>query len=178
VRWKQRPFLLSVDRLYCGEKNPAPQHTRRALLLTSAAGLATAALVPQAIAGEEHLASEHADDTVELIERLTGKTPVASDRLRIIMPRTFPNGYTVPLDIEVESPMTQSDHVRYVRVVAPRNPLIEVVTFHFVPERSLPRVSTRIRLAEPQFVVAFAELNDGTLLTAKTWVEVATNGCA
>jgi sulfur-oxidizing protein SoxY len=94
------------------------------------------------------------------------------------MPRTFPNGYTVPLDVEVESPMTQSDHVRYVRVVAPRNPLIEVVTLHFVPERSLPRVSTRIRLAEPQFVVAFAELNDGALLMAKTWVEVATNGCA
>ena len=41
-----------------------------------------------------------------------------------------------------------------------------------------PDVSTRIRLAEPQFVLAFAELNDGTLLMTKTWVEVATNGCA
>jgi sulfur-oxidizing protein SoxY len=178
VRWKHRPFWLSVDSLRCGGKSAALRHTRRALLLTGAAGLATAALVPQAIAGEEHAVSEPDDDTVGLIERLTGKMPVASDRLRLIMPRTFPNGYTVPLDIEVESPMTQSDHVRYVRVVAPRNPLIEVVTLHFVPERSLPRVSTRIRLAEPQFVVAFAEVNDGTLLMAQTWVEVATNGCA
>jgi sulfur-oxidizing protein SoxY len=178
VRWKQKPFWLSVDSLRHGEKNPAPRHTRRALLLTGAAGLATAALVPRATAGEEHAASEQADDSVGLIERLTGKTPVASDRLRLVMPRTFPNGYTVPLDIEVESPMTQGDHVRYVRVVAPRNPLIEVVTLHFLPERSLPRFSTRIRLAEPQFVVAFGELNDGTLVMAKTWVEVATNGCA
>jgi sulfur-oxidizing protein SoxY len=60
--------------------------------------------------------------------------------------------------------------------VAPRNPLIEVATFHF--ERSQPRLSTRIRLAEPQFVLAFAELSDGTLLMTKTWVDVATNGCA
>ena len=161
------------------EKSPAPEHTRRALLLTGAVGLATAILVPPANANEEHAgAGQEADDSVELIKRLTGKTPVASDRLRLLMPRTFSNGYTVPLGIEVESPMAQSDHVRCVRVVAPRNPLIEVATFHFVPERSLPRVSTRIRLAEPQFVVAVAELNDGTLLMNKTWVDVATNGCA
>ena len=76
------------------------------------------------------------------------------------MPRTFPNSYTVPLSLDIDSPMTESDHVRYVCVVAPRNPLIEVATFHFVPQRSQPRLSTRIRLAEPQFVLAFAELSD------------------
>jgi len=73
--------------------------------------------------------------------------------------------------------MTENDHVKHVHVLAARNSLIEVATFHFVPQRSQPRVSTRIRLAEPQYVVAFAELNDGTLLMTKTWVEVATNGC-
>jgi len=161
------------------EKSPAPGQTRRALLLTGAVGLATVTLDLPANANDEHAgASEDTYDAVELIKRLTGKTPVASDRLHLLMPRTFPNGYTVPLGIEVESPMTESDYVRYVRVVAPRNPLIEVATFHFVPRRSLPRVSTRIRLAEPQFVLAAAELNDGTLLMATTWVDVATNGCA
>jgi sulfur-oxidizing protein SoxY len=94
------------------------------------------------------------------------------------MPRTFPNGYTVPLMLEVDSPMTEDDYVRQVRVVAPRNPLIDVATFHFLPQRSQPRVSTRIRLAEPQYVLALAEMNDGGLLVAKAWVEVATNGCA
>ena len=146
--------------------------TRRELFLTSAAGFATATMVSPANA------SEDADDAVALIKRLTGKTPTESDRLHLVMPRTFPNGYTVPLSLDIDSPMTESDHVRYVRVVAPRNPLIEVATFHFVPQRSQPRVSTRIRLAEPQFVLAFAELSDGTLLMTKTWVEVATNGCA
>ncbi|WKL39400.1 thiosulfate oxidation carrier protein SoxY (plasmid) [Sinorhizobium meliloti] len=43
--------------------------------------------------------------------------------------------------------------------------------------RSLPRVSTRVRLAAPQHVVALAEMSNGNLLTAKAWVAVATNGC-
>lgn len=154
---------------------PATALTRRMLLLASAAGFAGAAIVSPANAGD---AGEDGEDAATLIERLTGKTPIESDRLHLVMPRTFPNGYTVPLAIDFDSPMTANDHVRYVRVVAPRNPLIDVATFHFVPQRSRPRVSTRIRLAKPQYVLAFAEQSDGTLLMAKTWVEVATDGCA
>ena len=146
--------------------------TRRELFLASAAGFASATI------GSPAKASDEVDEAVELIKRLTGRSATASDRLHLVMPRTFPNGYTVPLNVNIDSPMTENDYVRYVRVVAPRNPLIEVATFHFVPQRSLPRVSTRIRLAEPQDVLAFAELNDGTLLMTKTWVDVATNGCA
>ena len=151
------------------EKTPATGLTRRELFLASAAGFASATIVSPAKA---------TDEAAELIKRLTGRSATASDRLHLVMPRTFPNGYTVPLNVNIDSPMTENDYVRYVRVVAPRNPLIEIATFHFVPQRSLPRVSTRIRLAEPQDVLAFAELNDGTLLMTKTWVDVATNGCA
>jgi len=146
--------------------------TRRELFLASAAGAASATIVSLA------KASDDVDEAAELIKRLTGRTATVSDRLRLVMPRTFPNGYTVPLNVDIDSAMTENDYVRYVRVVAPRNPLIEVATFHFVPQLSQPRVSTRIRLAEPQDVLAFAELNDGTLLMTKTWVDVATNGCA
>ena len=151
------------------ERTPATGLTRRELFLATAAGFASATIVSPAKAS---------DEAAELIKRLTGRSATASDRLHLVMPRTFPNGYTVPLNVDVDSPMTENDYVRYVRVVAPRNPLIEIATFHFVPQRSLPRVSTRIRLAEPQDVLAFAELNDGTLLMTKTWVDVATNGCA
>jgi sulfur-oxidizing protein SoxY len=151
------------------EKTSATGLTRRELFLATAAGFASATIVSPAKAS---------DEAAELIKRLTGRSATASDRLHLVMPRTFPNGYTVPLNVDIDSPMTENDYVRYVRVVAPRNPLIEVATFHFIPQRSLPRVSTRIRLAEPQDVLAFAELNDGTLLMTKTWVDVATNGCA
>ncbi|WP_236843384.1 thiosulfate oxidation carrier protein SoxY [Bradyrhizobium icense] len=122
-------------------------------------------------------ASPPPSDAVEFVKQLTGKVATTSDRLHLQMPQVFPNGYTVPLTLVIDSPMTESDHVRQVRVLASRNPLVEVATFHFVPRRSEPRVSTRIRLAEPQYVLAVAEMNDGTLLMTETWVEVATNGC-
>jgi sulfur-oxidizing protein SoxY len=118
-----------------------------------------------------------ADDDIKLVEELTGKTPLESDRIHLNMPIMFPNGYTVPLALDVDSPMTETDHVKYIRVLAPRNPLIEVATFHFKPGRVRARVSTRIRLAEPQRVLALAEMNEGQILMAKTWVNVATNGC-
>ena len=142
--------------------------TRRGALM-SAAGCASLSLVGRS----------HADDEVDdVVKQLMGRSAIESDRIRLSMPRVFPNGYTVPLGLEVDSPMTAGDHVKQVRVLAPRNPIIEVATFHFVPGRSQPQVSTRIRLAAPQFVVAVAAMNDDALLMAKAWVEVATNGCS
>jgi sulfur-oxidizing protein SoxY len=148
--------------------------TRRALLTAAVAGGGAGFAGPTLVSP---LNANVSDDAIELIKQLTGKIATESDRLHLAMPRAFPTGYTVPLSLEVDTPMTETDHVRYARVLAPRNPLIEVATFHFVPQRSEPRVSTRIRLAEPQYVLAVAEMNDGALLMTKAWVEVATNGC-
>jgi sulfur-oxidizing protein SoxY len=148
--------------------------TRRALFTAAAAagaGLAGGVFISQADASDS-------DDDVAVVKQLTRKTPAGSDRVHLVMPSKFPNGYTVPLSLDIDSPMTEADHVRNVRVFAPRNPLVEVARFHFVPGRSEPRASTRIRLAEPQYVLAVAEMSDGALLMSKTWVEVATNGCA
>src|SRR5271156_6910090 len=144
----------------------------RRRLLAVAVACGSVGLAPPSFASESA-----DDDAAKLIENLTGKTPIPSDRVRIVMPAVFPNGYTVPLSLEVDSPMTETDHVRYIRVLAPQNPLIEVATCHFTPGRSQARASTRIRLAEPQFVLAVAEMNDGALLLGKAWVDVATNGC-
>jgi sulfur-oxidizing protein SoxY len=155
------------------EDTKAASFTRRAVLTAAAAtGAGFAGSVFVSLAD----ASDSADD-IAIVKQFTGKTPAESDRVHLVMPRTFPNGYTVPLSLQIDSPMTEADHVRHVRVFAPRNPLIEVARFHFVPLRSEPKVSTRIRLAEPQYVLAVAEMNDGALLMNKTWVEVATNGC-
>jgi sulfur-oxidizing protein SoxY len=145
--------------------------TRRGVLVAGSAGLAAVVLLPPGSA-------RASGEAIELIERLTGRTLTKSDRLRLEMPAVFPTGYTVPMTLEVDSPMIELDHVRHVRVFAPKNPIIEVVGFRFAPLRSIARVSTRIRLAAPQYVVAVAEMNDGAFLMTKTWVDVATDGCA
>jgi len=143
--------------------------TRRDVLMAGSAALASPLFSPGTARAQ--------DETMEFVERLTGRTATVSDRLHLKMPAVFPTGYTVPMDLDIESPMTEDDHVKRIRVFAPQNPLIEVAGFSFVPQRSVPRVSARIRLAKPQHVVAVAEMSDGKLLMTKTWVDVATNGC-
>ena len=144
--------------------------TRRDVLVAGGAGYATVRLLPVT-------AARAGDEAIELVEQMTRHKTTPSDRLRLLMPSVFPNGYTVPLALDVDSPMTELDHVRQVRIFAPRNPIIEVAGFRFAPLRSVARVSTRIRLAAPQHVVAVAEMNDGVLLRTQTFVDVATNGC-
>jgi sulfur-oxidizing protein SoxY len=148
--------------------------TRRALLARSAAGgagVVAGALVAPRIARADD------DETAELIRQLTGRSATESDRVRLTMPPSFSAGATVPLSFTIDSPMTVLEHVRRVRVLAPRNPLVEVASFNFVPLRSAARASTRIRLAASQHVVAVAEMSDGALLMTRTWVDVASSGC-
>jgi sulfur-oxidizing protein SoxY len=114
----------------------------------------------------------------ELVERLIGKVPVESHLVHLDMPSVFGNGYSVPLSLVVDSEMTETDHVRVVHVLAPKNPIILVAKFHFTQHSGRAAVSTRIRLSEPQTVLAVAEMNDGRLLMARTWVKVDTDGCS
>ena len=148
--------------------------TRRAVL---AAAIAGAGLGAARAASGAAASPETEDDAADLIRQLTGRTAMESDRVQLIMPHEFPTGSIVPLSLVIDSPMTAADHVRQVHVLAPRNPLNPVARFNFTPGRSGARVQTRIRLAEPQHVVAVAEMSDGRLLMARTWVDVATNGC-
>jgi sulfur-oxidizing protein SoxY len=114
----------------------------------------------------------------ELIERLTGGRATESARVQLQMPPVFGNGYSVPMTLVVDSPMTEIDHVRSVLIVAPKNPIVVVAKYLFTPQSGRAAVSTRIRLAEPQTVLAVAEMSDGALLMSGTRVKVDTNGCA
>lgn len=156
---------------------------------TRAADVSRRTMLGTVVAGGAGLAASHLsatdfasaagvpDEAIALVQEMTGKAPTLSGRVRLSMPAQFANGYTVPLTLTVDSPMTEADHVRRVIVLAPRNPIVTVASFHLVPLRSEPRISTRIRLAEAQDVLALAEMNDGALLMARTRVDVATNGC-
>jgi len=141
----------------------------RRAVLRGAAAAGVALLAPPIAIAE--------DIEAELVAGLFGP-PIQSDKLRLEMPPHFVNGYTVPLALQVESPMTAADHPRAVHILAPRNPFLRVATFHFTPGSGKAQISTRIRLAMPQNVIAVAEMSDGAILMAKTWVEVEIDGCA
>jgi sulfur-oxidizing protein SoxY len=148
--------------------------TRRGLLRTTGGGAAAWAVwacLPPAAA---------ATTVAEALEKLlAGKRSVESARVRVRLPERYDYGNTVPVACEVDSPMTEADHVRRVDVFAEGNPFPEVATFHFTPDSGRASASTRIRLNEgEQEVVAVAELSDGSAWVGRRSVRVSVSGCS
>jgi sulfur-oxidizing protein SoxY len=87
------------------------------------------------------------------------------------------NGNTVPLTVEVDSPMTGNDRVTAIALFNERNPQTEVAVFHFGPRAGRARVDTRIRLATSQRLVAVARFADGRVAQAAAEVIVTLAAC-
>ncbi len=113
----------------------------------------------------------------KLIEAFTGGKTPGEGKLSLTMPEIAENGNTVPLTVRVDSPMSPSDHVQEVLVVATGNPAPEVARFHFSPASGVAQADTRMRLAKTQDVVALARMSDGSLQQARTTVKVTIGGC-
>lgn len=144
--------------------------TRRQTLAAGAVAALAAVLAPRmALATEAEVAAE--------IKKLYGDKAPAEGRIKIDIPQIAENGLVVPLNIDVESPMTEADHVKTVHVFADGNPLPQVLSYRFTPEAGKASASTRIRLAQTQNIVCIAEMSDGKLYTAKANVKVTIGGC-
>lgn len=111
------------------------------------------------------------------IDKLTGGSPVRTGRVNMDMPAIAENGNSIPFTLRVTSPMTPSDHVKSVHVFAPRNPRPQVVAFHFSPHSGKAEVSTRIRLAGTQKVVAIAVMSDGSFWSGELSIVVTAAAC-
>lgn len=91
------------------------------------------------------------------------KRRVQNGRVTVSVPAISENGYSVPLSVAVDSPMTADDYVRRVLVVSQSNPLPIIASFELGPRAGLAKMSTRIRLADSQRIYAIAEMHDGAL---------------
>ncbi|MGY9009814.1 MAG: thiosulfate oxidation carrier protein SoxY [Rhodobacterales bacterium] len=120
-------------------------------------------------------ASIELDQTLE--ELLVNKISEDSPSIILNLPNLVYDGSRVPFSIEVKSPMTETNYVRQVHVLAEHNPFPRIATFHFTPLSGKAFARTRIRLSKSQHVIAVAELNDGSILTARKWIEITLNGC-
>src|SRR4029077_4533077 len=81
-------------------------------------------------------------------------------KVKLDVPPLVENGNAVPLTVSVESPMTDADHVKAIHVFNEKNPQPYVLTARFGPRAGRARLSTRIKLADAQRVVAVAEMSD------------------
>jgi sulfur-oxidizing protein SoxY len=144
---------------------------RRAFLRTAGAGLGLVSIVAVRPAGATPERMQSA------IRRVVGSAPVTPGRVKLELPPLSENGHAVPLTVSVESPMTEADHVRAVHVFTEINPLPDVATFRFSPRSGRARVSTRVRLANTQTVVAIGELSDGSFWSDRATVVVTLAAC-
>ena len=113
----------------------------------------------------------------EAIRKVVGSARVTPGRVKLDLPPLVENGNTVPLTVSVESAMSQADHVKAIHVFNEKNPQPDVVSFHLGPRAGRASVSTRIRLADTQTVVAIAELSDGSFWSARASVVVTLAAC-
>jgi sulfur-oxidizing protein SoxY len=72
------------------------------------------------------------------------------------------SGNLVVLKVEIDSPMTVSNYVKSVHVIAEGNPLPNIFTAYFTPRSGRADLTTRVRLAESQRVWAIAQMSDGS----------------
>jgi sulfur-oxidizing protein SoxY len=137
-----------------------------------AAGLAAVAAI---IA--PRLAVASAADVRAEIKKLYGDRAIGSGRIKLDVPQIAENGLVVPINVEVESPMTADDYVKSVHVFAEGNPLPSVISYRFTPEAGKAAASTRMRLAQTQDIVVVAEMSNGQLFSTRSEVKVTIGGC-
>ena len=113
----------------------------------------------------------------EAIRSVIGSARVTPGKVRLELPPLIENGNAVPLTITVDSPMTETEHVRAVHVFTEKNPQPYVVSFHLGPRAGRARVSTRMRLADSQNVLAICELSDGSYWSDSAGIVVTLAAC-
>jgi sulfur-oxidizing protein SoxY len=113
----------------------------------------------------------------EAIRKVVGEAEVSKGRVHIDVPVLVDNGNTVPLAIDVDSPMTPDDHVKAIHVFNELNPLPNVISAYFGPRSGRAKLSTRFRLADTQTIVAIAEMSDGSFWSASADVVVTLQAC-
>lgn len=141
--------------------------TRRGLLGMGAGAMLVSVTPLAAIAEEEDLQAA--------VKEAFGNRPITDEKVTMTLPPISENGYSVPLSVRVDSPMTEADHITQIAIFSPRNPRPDLVRFQLGPRAGKADISTRIRLSGTQRLIAIAEDNQGRLWRggAETMVTLA-----
>ena len=153
--------------------------TRRSVLGLAAAATAAAAAgigAPRQAAAQQFGQQESVQDG---LKRLFGSRPMKDGAalVKLDVPLIAENGAVVPVNVEVQSPMTPQNYVKGIYVVADKNRIPVVTHVTLTPEAGQAFMGANIRLGETTDVRAIVEQSDGTLLAVKREVKVTVGGC-
>jgi sulfur-oxidizing protein SoxY len=97
--------------------------------------------------------------------------------MTLTLPKIAETGNSVPLTVTVDSPMTPDDHVLRLHVFVPGNPEPVASTYHLGVRAGKAQISTQIRLARTQTVLALAEMHDGSVRSDAASIVVTLGAC-
>lgn len=117
------------------------------------------------------------DEMAKAVREVTDGAEVKPGRVKLTMPELAENGNAVALTVSVDSPMTAAEHVKAIHIFGPANPVVTLARFHIGPRSGRAKVSTTVRLADSQTVLAIAQLSDGSFWSGSAYVLVTLAAC-
>lgn len=113
----------------------------------------------------------------DMLKPITQGARVLEQGVSITAPILADNGSLVPMTVLVQSPMTAAEHVTHLYLLSQRNPVTRMAVFHLGPWNGRAEISTRVRLAGSQVVVALARLSSGEFRYAQMDMIVTESAC-
>jgi len=125
----------------------------------------------------QDMASGQLLSVAQMMEPITQGARVLEQEVKWVAPVLADNGTLVPVTVQVQSPMTPQDHVTHLYLLSQRNPVTRMAVFHLGPWNGRAEVSTRLRLAGTQQVVALARLSNGEFRYGQMEIIVTESAC-
>jgi len=155
--------------------------SRRRFLIAATSVAAGAVVDVPIAAGQPARASEataaQTASMQEAIRKVVGDAQVRKGKVTLDLPPLVDNGNAVALSVKVDSPMTEAEHVKAIHIFNEKNPLPDIVSFYLGPRAGRAAVSTRVRLADTQTVVAICQMNDGSFWSGSAQAVVTIAAC-
>lgn len=143
----------------------------RRLVLTTASSVVLGLALPASHA------TELPADLTQAIKAFAKGGVWREGKVAVDIAELIDNGNAVPISVKVASPMTEADHVQAIAVFNERNPQRDVFLAQLGPLSGRAEVSTRIRLATTQKIVAVARMSDGSHWSKTVEVIVTLAAC-
>lgn len=113
----------------------------------------------------------------EAILRFTAGVQPRPGKIRLEIATLIDNGNTVPVEVSIDEDALAPARIEAIALVNERNPQPEVAVFHFGADARSAWVSTRIRLATSQKLMAIARLSDQSFWSHEVEVIVTLAAC-
>ena len=113
----------------------------------------------------------------EMLDPIVAGAPLVRGAVHIETLILADNGLSVPFRVWVDSPMTAQDHVTHLWLLSQRNPVTVMAKVHMGPHLGRAEISTRVRLAGGQQLVALARLSTGEFRYQVADLIVTEAGC-